>query len=136
MQLKLSTIPIKNVSEAEAEMNGFLRGHWVLAVKKECVPDGENSFWTFCVGYLGENVAPLRSELLSGTVEVGDYHTFTIQDPKERLICAASFQEPPGDRLGGCTSNAQHRTGAGMLSFVGQRLLTRQLSASFQPSPI
>jgi hypothetical protein len=35
MQLKLFTIPIKNVSEAEAEMNGFLRAHRVLAVKKE-----------------------------------------------------------------------------------------------------
>jgi hypothetical protein len=34
MQLKMFTIPIKNVSEAEAEMNGFLRGHRVLAVKK------------------------------------------------------------------------------------------------------
>ena len=48
MQLKMFVIPIKNVSEAEAEMNGFLRGHRVLAVKKEFVPDGENSFWTFC----------------------------------------------------------------------------------------
>lgn len=35
MQLKMFTIPIKNVIEAEAEMNGFLRGHRVLAVKKE-----------------------------------------------------------------------------------------------------
>ena len=34
MQLKLFVVPIKNVSEAEAEMNGFLRGHRVLAVKK------------------------------------------------------------------------------------------------------
>src|SRR2546426_9456587 len=33
-------------------MNGFLRGHRVLAVKKEFVPDGEISFWTFCVEYL------------------------------------------------------------------------------------
>jgi len=30
----------------------FLRGHRLLAVKKEFVPDGENSFWTFCVEYL------------------------------------------------------------------------------------
>jgi hypothetical protein len=29
MPLKLFTIPIKNVSETEAEMNGFLRGHRV-----------------------------------------------------------------------------------------------------------
>jgi superfamily II DNA helicase RecQ len=52
MQLKLFVLPIKNLGAAEAEMNGFLRGHRVLAVKKEFVADGENSFWTFCVEYL------------------------------------------------------------------------------------
>jgi len=48
----------------DAEMNGFLRGHRVLAAKyvsgyvtETCfgnIPraDGENSFWTFCVEYL------------------------------------------------------------------------------------
>jgi len=57
MQLKLFVIPIKNLGDAEAEMNAFLRGHRVLAVKKEFVPDGENSFWTFCVEYL-DGTAP------------------------------------------------------------------------------
>jgi superfamily II DNA helicase RecQ len=52
MQLKLFVLPIKNLGAAEVEMNTFLRGHRVLAVKKEFVPDGENSFWTFCVEYL------------------------------------------------------------------------------------
>jgi len=52
MQLKLFVLPIKNLGVAEAEMNAFLRGHRVLAVKKEFVPDGENSFWSFCVEYL------------------------------------------------------------------------------------
>jgi superfamily II DNA helicase RecQ len=52
MQLKLFVLPIKNLGAAEAEMNGFLRGHRVLAVKKEFVADGENSFWSFCVEYL------------------------------------------------------------------------------------
>ena len=52
MQLKLFVLPIKNLGVAEAEMNAFLRGHRVLAVKKEFVADGENSFWTFCVEYL------------------------------------------------------------------------------------
>jgi len=52
MQLKLFVLPIKNLASAEAEMNAFLRAHRVLAVKKEFVPDGENSFWTFCVEYL------------------------------------------------------------------------------------
>jgi len=67
MQLKLFVLPIKNLGAAEAEMNAFLRGHRVLAVKKEFVADGENSFWTFCY--------------------------FTIHDPKERTICAANFRE-------------------------------------------
>ena len=39
-------------------MNSFLRSHRVLAVKKEFVSDGENSFWTFCVEYLESSPAP------------------------------------------------------------------------------
>ena len=35
MQLKLFVLPIKNLGAAEAEMNTFLRGHRVLAVKKK-----------------------------------------------------------------------------------------------------
>lgn len=52
MQLKVFILPVKNLGEAEGEMNGFLRSRRVLAVKKEFVADGENSFWTFCVEYL------------------------------------------------------------------------------------
>jgi superfamily II DNA helicase RecQ len=52
MQLKLFILPVKNLAAAEAEMNTFLRSHRVLAVKKELVAEGENSFWTFCVEYL------------------------------------------------------------------------------------
>ncbi len=33
MQLKVFVLPVKNLGEAEAEMNAFLRGHRVLAVK-------------------------------------------------------------------------------------------------------
>jgi len=42
---------------------------------------------------LDRNLISLRDELLSGTLKVGNYHYFTIYDPKERLICAASFRE-------------------------------------------
>ena len=52
MQLRVFILPIKNLTVAEAEMNTFLRGNRVLAVKKEFVADGENSFWTFCVEHL------------------------------------------------------------------------------------
>jgi len=42
---------------------------------------------------LDANLAELRSQLLAGHVPVGDYHTFTVHDPKERTICAAAFSE-------------------------------------------
>jgi superfamily II DNA helicase RecQ len=67
MQLKMFTIPIKNVIEAESEMNGFLRGHRVLAVKKEFVADGENSFWSFCVEYLDGAAVASTGGMASGT---------------------------------------------------------------------
>jgi len=52
MPWKLYIVPVKNLSVPEGEMNAFLRAHRVLAVRKEFVSDGENSFWTFCVEYL------------------------------------------------------------------------------------
>lgn len=43
--------------------------------------------------HLDRNLLALRNGLLDGTVEVGRYHYFMIYDPKQRLICAASFPE-------------------------------------------
>lgn len=43
--------------------------------------------------HLDQNLLLLRSEILEGNVDVGHYHFFKIYDPKERLICAASFRE-------------------------------------------
>ncbi len=39
------------------------------------------------------NLSLLQSQIETGNVNVGNYHYFTIYDPKERLICAASFPE-------------------------------------------
>ncbi len=61
MQLKVFVMPVKNLTEAEAEMNAFLRSRRVLAVKKEFVADGENSFWSFCVEYLDGQDGARRS---------------------------------------------------------------------------
>ena len=47
MQLKVFVLPVKYLGAAEIEMNAFLRGHRVLAVKKEFVAEGENSFWNW-----------------------------------------------------------------------------------------
>jgi len=42
---------------------------------------------------LDVNLFLLREQILKGKVEVGNYHYFKIYDPKERIICAASFGE-------------------------------------------
>jgi len=43
--------------------------------------------------YLNSNLIALQKQIISGEVEVGNYHFFPIYDPKERQICAASFSE-------------------------------------------
>ena len=43
--------------------------------------------------HLRQNLNLLRDQLLSEEPEIGHYHFFTIYEPKERLICAASFPE-------------------------------------------
>lgn len=73
MQLKLFVIPIKNMAGAEAGMNGFLRGHRVLAVRKEFVANGENSFWSFCVEYLEGTAAATGSGAPGNRVPKMDY---------------------------------------------------------------
>ena len=72
------------------------------------IADAENlrlAFWKAAKGkrgkadclafreHLDENLAALGAELLAGTAPVGDYHYFKVHDPKERLICAATFRE-------------------------------------------
>lgn len=42
---------------------------------------------------LDEHLQKLRARILDGDVTVGNYHYFRIFDPKERIICAASFDE-------------------------------------------
>jgi hypothetical protein len=43
--------------------------------------------------HIDKNIEQLRLQILSGNVSVGNYHYFTIYDPKIRLICAADFRE-------------------------------------------
>lgn len=42
---------------------------------------------------LDSQIAKLRKDLLNKQVTVGNYRFFHVQDPKKRLICAASFRE-------------------------------------------
>lgn len=40
---------------------------------------------------LPANLRELEAQIHAGEVEVGNYHYFTVYDPKQRLICAAPF---------------------------------------------
>ena len=42
---------------------------------------------------LDENLYAMSCQLLDGTFQFGKYHFFTVFDPKQRTICAASFPE-------------------------------------------
>lgn len=39
------------------------------------------------------NISALRDDIESGNIIIGNYHYFTIFDPKERVICAADLKE-------------------------------------------
>lgn len=43
--------------------------------------------------HLDENLVEMSRQLLDGSFHFGRYHFFTVFDPKQRTICAASFPE-------------------------------------------
>ena len=47
-------MPIHGGGEAIEALNRFLRGHKILQVEQQFVPEGSNSSWTFCVRYVEE----------------------------------------------------------------------------------
>ncbi|MCC5946305.1 MAG: RNA-directed DNA polymerase [Bernardetiaceae bacterium] len=71
-----------------AEWNNLLLAYYKAkkgkSHKKEVMAYGKN---------LKTNLKYLQSQILKGQLVVGDYHYFTIYDPKKRQICAASFPE-------------------------------------------
>jgi len=42
---------------------------------------------------LQSNLKELQRRIVSGDVETGNYHYFTVYDPKKRVICAAPFSQ-------------------------------------------
>ena len=54
VQFKFFLIPTHGPSDGEDDLNRFLRSARTLAVHREFVPDGANSFWSFAVEYLAD----------------------------------------------------------------------------------
>ena len=56
MQFKVFHIPFTGESEAEEEMNKFLRSHRIVTVQRELTQTPAGTFWCFCVEYLDQQV--------------------------------------------------------------------------------
>ena len=52
MPFEFIQIPANGQGSAKEELNKLLRGGRIASVRKEFVPNGEDSFWAFCVEYL------------------------------------------------------------------------------------
>jgi len=73
---------IEKIADLENLQLAYYKAQKGKAAKKEVVEYGKR---------LHENLPMLQQQILAGNVEAGNYHYFTIYDPKKRLICAAPF---------------------------------------------
>ena len=51
MSLRFFRHFVQDSGGTEAELNGFLSSHKVLAIDRQLIDQGVNSFWTICVDY-------------------------------------------------------------------------------------
>lgn len=49
MPFEFMQIPANGQGSAKEELNKLLRGGRIASVRKEFVPNGEDSFWAFCI---------------------------------------------------------------------------------------
>ncbi len=52
MPFEFIQIPANGQGNAKEELNRLLRGGRIASVRKEFVPNGEDSFWAFCIEFL------------------------------------------------------------------------------------
>lgn len=71
-----------------ADIDNIRLAFWKASRGKEQRPEVKEF-----VTRLDENLMKISTGLLSQNIEIGNYFYFTIYDPKERVICAASFPE-------------------------------------------
>lgn len=74
----------ESIADMDNLMLAFYKAQRGKQLKKEILLYRKN---------LQDNLLSMREQILSGKVHVGYYHTFTIYDPKQRLICASCFEE-------------------------------------------
>ncbi len=61
MPFEFIQIPANGQGSAKEELNKLLRGGRIASVRKEFVPNGEDSFWAFCIEFLDGSLGVDRS---------------------------------------------------------------------------
>jgi len=75
---------LEQVADPDNLRQAFWKAQAGKSSKKDCIEFRQ---------HLDFNLLQIRNQLLDGSYCCGDYHFFTIYDPKERVICAAPFKE-------------------------------------------
>jgi hypothetical protein len=78
-----------NLIEQVADMDNIRYAAYLACRGKHAKPQVQALLWREDETMLWE----IREQLLRGAVEVGDYHSFKVYEPKERLIFASALRE-------------------------------------------
>ena len=73
MPYKSFAIPVQHGEWAERELNEFVRSHRVLAVDRQWVDQGENSFWAVWIDYVEASAARATDASPAGPKKKVDY---------------------------------------------------------------
>ena len=79
---------VGNIFDGVIERSNLELAFWKASRGKRCREDQKRF-----QAHLDEELSRLRYGLVNGDYPIGDFRRFTIYDPKEREICAASFGE-------------------------------------------
>lgn len=93
MQYKIFTVPLLNDGQIVEEMNRFLRENSVFVLLQSKYRQARQTGCYRFRARFGYDIRLLRQQLQTEETRVGNYHYFTIYDPKQRTICAAAFRE-------------------------------------------
>ena len=75
---------LEQIADPDNLRLAFLKAQIGKSTKKDVISFRE---------HLDTNLLQIRNQLLDGSYRCGNYHYFTVFDPKERVICAAEFSE-------------------------------------------
>ena len=78
----------KNLLEKIVDLDNLYTAYWKARKGKEAKHEVQKY-----ASNVDANILALQQQLLNGNVAVGNYRYFTIFDPKQRLICAAPFEQ-------------------------------------------